>query len=579
MTSITTQDEGQMLHPDIGMLHPSPTNPRKTFAEVPLQELAESIQQHGIMQPIVVREMPEALRAKLGTQARLEIVAGERRWRAANIAGLASVPVVLRDLTDDQLYALQIIENLQREDLSPIEEAEGYDVLRKQGLNAEQIAKTVGKSKAYIHAKLKLLELGAEGREKLRAGELSESVALLVARVPASLQARAVARVCETDHTGSRPSVRMAANILQNHFTKDLDRAWFAQDDATLVSGPCTACPKRLDHQTGDEDDADVCTDPTCFELKQTAYNDRLRANAIQAGRKIISGADAKAIKPSRYCQCQEGYAALTDKCYELEGYPTYGELAARVPGAVEIALLDSHPEEGLEEIVNKKALADALRGAGIELHVRDTDRDAREKAEKEAELQAENRFRARLFEEVRSQPLLMLTTPDLHLIADFCLRSLYEQNRFRVAKFYYPEETNRNAVERLLERIPNMVDTELFGLLRDVMLIGETKKGPWSDSPPTELIAAAQRIGIDPERVRKDQQREDAATVTVYRHPVDPDHEWNGKGRKPMWVEEWEKTGESIEALAVEVPTKKSPNKPKSASRSAPAKSAANAA
>ena len=554
-----TTDDGHLLRPDLAMLHPSPTNPRKTFAEEPLQELAESIRQHGIMQPIVVREMPEAMRAQLGTEARLEIVAGERRWRAANLAGLASVPVLLRDLTDEQVISLQIIENLQREGLSAIEEAEGYDVLRKQGQSAEQIAKAVGKSKAYIHAKLKLLELGAEGREKLRAGELSESVALLVARVPASLQARAVARVCEVDHTGGRPSVRMAANILQNHFTKNLDRAWFAQGDGALVpeAGPCDTCPKRLDHQTGDTDDADVCTDPLCFDRKQAAHTDSLRAAAIQAGRKIISGAEAKAIKPSRYCLCQEGYAALTDKCYELEGYPTYGELAARVPGAVDIALLDSHPEDGLQEIVQKKALADALRGAGIELHVRDTDRDAQEKAKKEAELQAENRFRARLFEEVRSQPLLMLTTPDLQLIAGFCLSSLYEQNRFRVAKLYYPEETNRNAVERLQERIPNMVDTELAGLLRDVMLIGQTKKGPWSDDQPTDLIAAAQRIGIDPERVRRDQQREDAGTTIVYRNPSDPDTEWNGKGKKPLWVEAWESTGQAIEELAVEVPKK----------------------
>jgi len=295
------QDDGQLLRPDTCMLHPSPTNPRKTFAEEPLQELAESIKQHGIMQPIVVREMPEDMRQRLNTEARLEIVAGERRWRAANIAGLPTVPVLLRDLTDEQVISLQIIENLQREGLSAIEEAEGYEVLRKQGMSAGQIADSVNKSKAYIHAKLKLLELCPEGRDKLRAGELSESVALLVARVPASLQARAVARVCETDYSGNRPSVRTAANILQHHFTKDLGYAWFAQDDEILVAdaGPCNTCPKRLGNQTNDEDDADVCTDPICFELKQTTHKDRLRAEAIKSGQKIISGAEAKAIKPT----------------------------------------------------------------------------------------------------------------------------------------------------------------------------------------------------------------------------------------------------------------------------------------
>jgi ParB/RepB/Spo0J family partition protein len=550
------QDDGQLLRPDTCMLHPSPTNPRKTFAEEPLQELAESIKQHGIMQPIVVREMPEAMRLQLGTEARLEIVAGERRWRAANIAGLPTVPVLLRDLNDEQVISLQIIENLQREGLSAIEEAEGYEVLRKQGMSAGQIADSVGKSKAYIHAKLKLLELCPEGRDKLRAGELSESVALLVARVPASLQARAVARVCETDYSGNRPSVRTAANILQHHFTKDLDFAWFSQDDEILVTdaGPCTACPKRLSNQTNDEDDADVCTDPICFELKQTTHKDRLRAEAIKSGQKIISGAEAKAIKPSRHCLCQEGYVALTDKCYELDGYPTYRALAEQVPGAVEIALLDSHPEDGLLEIVQKKALSDALRTAGIELHARDTAQEAKEQAKKEAALQAENQFRARLFEKVRSQPLLMLATPDLQMLAEFGVRSLYEQSRFRVAKLYYPEETNRTAVERLQERIPNMLDTELIGLLRDVLLIGETKKEPWRDDPPTQLLAAAERIGIDPEQVRADTEREAHALTTVYRHPDSPETEWNGKGRKPMWVEAWESLGKSIDDLAVKI-------------------------
>ncbi|MBS0368440.1 MAG: ParB/RepB/Spo0J family partition protein [Proteobacteria bacterium] len=552
-----TQDDGQLLRPDTAMLHPSPTNPRQTFAEEPLQELAESIRQHGIMQPIVVREMPEAMRQALGTEARLEIVAGERRWRAANIAGLLTVPVLLRDLTDEQVQTLQIIENLQREGLSAIEEAEGYEKLRKQGMSAAQIAESVGKSKAYIHAKLKLLELGPEGRDKLRAGEMSESVALLVARVPASLQARAVARVCELDYSGNRPSVRSAANILQNHFTKDLDRAWFAQDDEALVSGagPCTHCPKRLDHQTGDEDDADVCTDPICFEQKQDAHTDRLRADAIKAGRTIISGADAKAIQPMPYGVCEGGYVALNAKCYELEDYPTYRELLEKVPGAVEVALLDIYPENGLQEIVQKQALSDALRGAGIELHVRDTTQEAQDRARKEAELQAENQFRARLFNDVRSQPLLILATPDLQMLAEFCVRALYEQSRFKVAKLYYPDETNRTAVERLQERIPNMDDTELIGLLRDTLLIGETKKEPWqAEDAPTRLLAAAERIGIDPQQVRAEIERDNRTAATVYRHPDDPGTEWDGTGEKPLWIEAWESLGKSIDDLAVKI-------------------------
>jgi hypothetical protein len=186
--------------------------------------------------------------------------------------------------------------------LSAIEEAEGYEVLRKQGMSAGQIADSVNKSKAYIHAKLKLLELCPEGRDKLRAGELSESVALLVARVPASLQAprrgpRLRNRLLR--ESSVRPNRGQTSCSTTSRRTSATHGS--PQDDEILVAdaGPCNTCPKRLGNQTNDEDDADVCTDPICFELKQTTHKDRLRAEAIKSGQKIISGAEAKAIKPT----------------------------------------------------------------------------------------------------------------------------------------------------------------------------------------------------------------------------------------------------------------------------------------
>jgi ParB/RepB/Spo0J family partition protein len=548
------------------MLHPSPTNPRKTFAEEPLQELAESIKQHGIMQPIVVREMPEAMRLQLGTEARLEIVAGERRWRAANIAGLPTVPVLLRDLTDEQVIALQIIENLQREGLSAIEEAEGYEVLRRQGMTAAQIADTVDKSKAYIHAKLKLLALCPEGRDKLRAGELSESIALLVARVPASLQARAVARVCEIDYSGNRPSVRSAANILQHHFTERLYRAHFAQDDETLIphAGACTNCPKRLD------DDADVCTDPICFKEKQELHYLQRRATAVATGQKIIGGAEAKTIKPHvGVGHLEEGYVLLDAKCYELDEYPTYRSLTEQVVGAVDVLLLDSpHTDDGLVEIVKKIALSEALRGAGVVLHVRDTEKGAKEAAKAEAERQADNQFRTRLFHEVRSQPLLMLSTPDLRLMAHFCISRLYEDTRFKVAKLYYPEEKNRVAVERLQERVENMDDSELIGLLRDTLLIGETRRETWQTDPPWRLLEAAARIGIDPDHVRAKVEKEAAMAGRIYRDPGNPELTWDGKGRKPLWLSIPEEAGRDIADFLVAVEPAKKTTKVKGAKK-----------
>jgi ParB/RepB/Spo0J family partition protein len=283
MTRENIPDDGQMLRPDTGMLHPSPTNPRKTFAEDSLREMAESIRQVGVMQPIIVREMPEAMRLQLGTDARLEIVAGERRWRAATIAGLLTVPVLLRDLTDEQVEALQIIENLQRENLNAIDEAEGFGQLQARGMSGPLIAESVGKDKAYVYAKLKLLALCEHGRELLRQGVLIESIALLVSRIPVEeFQLDALKHVTERDpDTQETMSFRAAKAFIQQGYTKNLGKAPFALDDATLVieAGNCIDCPDRLGNQPEcPAGSANVCTNAKCHESKRQAHNIRLLA-------------------------------------------------------------------------------------------------------------------------------------------------------------------------------------------------------------------------------------------------------------------------------------------------------------
>jgi ParB/RepB/Spo0J family partition protein len=560
MTHEHVPEDGQLIRPDIDMLHPSPTNPRKIFDEVELQELADSIKSYGLMQPIVARIMPHAMRAALDTQAELEIVAGERRWRASKLAGLPDALVLLRTLTDEAVVAMQIIENLQRANLSAIEEAEGYGVLQRQGMTPIQIAEAVSKTKAYIYAKLKLLDLGDEARQKMRDGELSESIALFVARTPAALQARATALVTAVDCYGNRPSVRSAANILRNSFTKHLTRAWFAQDDDAIPlemgahAPACTSCPHRMGNEPGcDEDNADVCMNPECYQQKQDGWQSRRRIEAICAGSEIISGAEARAIKPHCGFSMEQGHVNLDSKCFELEGYPTYRSLAGKVPGAVHVTLLDSpHKDEGLIEIINKKALSDALRSSGIELIVRDNSQEAAQRAKNEADLQADNLFRGQLFAEIRRQPVLMLTTPDLILIADFALSKLFEETRFRIAQLWYPDEKRRDALERLHERIGNMDDSELMRLLRDIVLIDESKRGPWNNDPPTKLLAAAARIGIDPDQVKNALTRKATASQKKpeeirFMHPQNRSLTWSGKGKRPQWVVSWLADGGAI--------------------------------
>lgn len=149
----------------INEIIPNRDQPRKTFDEAALEELAESIKQHGVLQPLLVRPIPSG-----GYQ----LVAGERRWRACRMAGLNKVPVVIKELTDTETMEIAIIENLQREDLNPIEEAEGLQALiDKCGYTQEEVAVSVGKSRPAIANSLRLLRLPQEVRDMTKNGEIS----------------------------------------------------------------------------------------------------------------------------------------------------------------------------------------------------------------------------------------------------------------------------------------------------------------------------------------------------------------------------------------------------------------------
>ena len=146
-------------------VRPNRLQPRKTFDDVTLEELSDSIRDHGLMQPILVR--------KKGASG-FEIIAGERRWRACQKAGLKSIDVIVKDLADDEVFEWALIENIQREDLNPIEEAEAYRrLLKSGGLTQEQLANRVNKDRSTIANALRLLKLPDEVRRQVIAGALS----------------------------------------------------------------------------------------------------------------------------------------------------------------------------------------------------------------------------------------------------------------------------------------------------------------------------------------------------------------------------------------------------------------------
>ena len=169
----TTENESSIKTLRITQIEPNKQQPRREFNQESLNELADSIAEHGIIQPIVVRPMSN------GTY---QIVAGERRWRASRIAGLTEVPVVIKEIDDLATMELALIENLQREDLNPVEEAEGYRVLMNHyGMTQEQVAKRVGKSRPVVANAVRLLSLPDTAILYIKEGKLSTGHAKILA--------------------------------------------------------------------------------------------------------------------------------------------------------------------------------------------------------------------------------------------------------------------------------------------------------------------------------------------------------------------------------------------------------------
>lgn len=372
----------------VGSIVASLTNPRKIFKPEPLQELADSIKASGVHQPILVRPLPasrleetsRALRSSVmawpfaTTRKRepieYELVAGERRWRACQLAGVAEIPAMIRELTDEQALEIQVIENLQREDVTELEEAEGYEVLMQQGkVNADQVAAKIGKSRSYVYARLKLLALSTTARNALREGLIDASKGLLIARIPdESLQIKALEFCTHANYRGDLPGYRECARHIQDSYMLRLDKARFTITDASLLpeAGACGECPKRTGANPDlfkDVDSADVCTDPKCYRAKEDAHTAQVVAAAQAKGQTVIAGEEAAELAYDNYNSKLKGYRRLdsaedspTDKPLrsiigtqmEAEGIkPTMienprkrGELLACLPNEVVLRLL-----------------------------------------------------------------------------------------------------------------------------------------------------------------------------------------------------------------------------------------------
>ena len=199
-----TVDSGGVVTLRLSQIEPNRDQPRKIFSEEALNELADSIREHGVLQPLLVRPLPGGS---------YQLVAGERRWRASRMAGLQEVPVVIREMDEEQAMEIALIENLQREDLNAIEEATGYkQLMERYGMTQEQVAKRVGKSRPAIANALRLLTLPQKVMDMVGEGEVSPGHARALLAFDDQDRIVEIAQKVKTGKYSVRDIERMAKN-------------------------------------------------------------------------------------------------------------------------------------------------------------------------------------------------------------------------------------------------------------------------------------------------------------------------------------------------------------------------------
>lgn len=521
--------EGAVIIP-LNLIEPSPTNPRHRPNDMAalqkgwnLQELADSIKTHNVIQPIVVRPKAGVLELVDGAylpvadkagQAQYEIIAGERRWRASQLAGKADIIALVRPMSDFEVLELQVIENLQREDLHPIEEGESYKkLLRHSGgtegyANADELAARLGKSRRYVYNRLSLCGLSNEARTACFDGKLSASTALLVARLPEHHHAEAT-KIILTGWAGEPLSFRQAQQALERRFMLQLDKAPFKITDASLVpkAGSCRECPKRTGANPDLFDDiksADTCTDAACFNAKTDAHRAALLKAGEEKGLEVITGEAAKKVMPNTWSS-PKGYLVL-DQVHHIHGDKPLVKLLGN--DCPPVALLENpHTHEVMEVVREEQALAVLKRkgAAKVAQRVKTQPKDLPPMSPKDFE-----RHKAGLagdfFGQLTFKKMHQVITEDeqlpavaMRLIVEYLVRDMYYDSLELLYKAHgWP--CDRGTEDDFASRVKRMGPRELANIAIELLLVYDCSNGTPvdeldDDSPLTTLAA---EYGVD---------------------------------------------------------------------------------
>jgi ParB/RepB/Spo0J family partition protein len=516
-------------------LHESPFNPRKTFVDI--DELATNILAEGrIHQPLLVRpRLTNPLRDDLADG--YEIVFGHRRYRAAERASLATVPCMVRAMTEAEARRAQIAENLARSDVHPIEEAEGFHALIEQGdTTADDLAVLVGKSRSYVYGRLKLLQACDEVRKSCLAGTIGSEVALLIARLRTDkLQAKALAAIrndtsqaAKLDDGGAR-SYRHIRDLLAEKFTLSLKDALFARDDATLLpdAGTCSACPKRTANAPEFEDLAspqregehrhyhrpggpDICTDPDCFDAKKVAHLKREADQLRAAGHEVVDGNKARA-SVGAYGDVKGGFIPLERVKDLLKKLPKKGSAAAQDIKPPPVVMIQN-PRDG--KVIKAVRQAD-LVAAGVAEKQAQPSINASLQARQAAQEREREKAKTQAQEETARRTALLMHVRqvasqrerdafDLRLVAAAAFSGVGYNDKDFVAELQGIKPSKRGTIAEDLKRLIDlMTPAQLTALILDCALVDNVCVDQWeTERQPGPLLALAHHYGINAKAV-----------------------------------------------------------------------------
>lgn len=518
-----TPPEGALLVARAPLAHFGPSLTNRKHRPEHIKNLGASIAHQDIIQPITARPWPAS--RPNPDKLLYEIVVGEGRWLGSAEAGKTDIPFFWRDLSDKEAVELQLIENLQRDDISALEEAKGYRrLIDEHGHTADTIAAEVGKSRSAIYNSLKLLDLCPAALKIARDHNMDASNMMLAARIPdEKLQIAAIKNMAPRYAGDDVMSYRRARDMVQQQFMLKLVEAPFSRADADLLpaAGTCQACPKRTGNSTdlfADVNSSDMCTDPGCFEAKKTAHVNKQRALAKANNVKVIEGAEAKKIKPNSYGdELAGGFVDLDRKLYSDSKNRTVRQILGKDAPSAEALLIDPHKNGHVIEVVSSATIKEKLAAKGVESPPEVT-RRGKSDAEKEAERKRkqEATFRQRLFDSTRGAVIVSFDTREedsvldqreFRQIADLLYHCLQFEDQKRLARLWIGPDgktDDHDLVRQLKKRVADMTRKDCARLMLEASLAVEISAPTYGSATPDNLLATADALDIDAAAIKK---------------------------------------------------------------------------